>query len=106
VAFRHVHFGERNAKICNFGLCESMKTPPVSSDAGGVFMLLRCFNSTDKRLKRFVLFFLTLEPPDLSIEMPNLNITAVRKLTRGPQGLRICFGIDRLVRSDAIISIY
>jgi len=52
-----------------------------------------------------VIFFLTLQSPDLPIEMPDLNIAAVHKLASGPQGLRICFGVDRFVRSYAIISI-
>jgi hypothetical protein len=49
--------------------------------------------------------FLALKPPDLPIEMPDLNITAVHKLASGPQGLSVCFGVDGFVRSYAIISI-
>jgi len=40
-----------------------------------------------------------------SIEMPDLDITAVHKLASGLQGLRVYFGVDRFVRSYAIISI-
>ncbi len=52
-----------------------------------------------------ILFFIALQPPDLPIKMPDLDITAVYKLASGLQGLRVCFGLDRFVRCDAIISI-
>ncbi len=52
-----------------------------------------------------ILFFIALQPPDLPIKMPDLDITAVYKLASGLQGLRVCFGLDRFVGCDAIISI-
>jgi hypothetical protein len=71
----------------------------------GFFILARGLNSQGKRLKRFILFLLALKPPDLPIEMPDLDITALRKLMSGLQGLRVCFCLDRFVRSYSIISI-
>jgi hypothetical protein len=61
-------------------------------------------DSTHKRLQRFLLF-LALEPPDLPIKKPDLDITAVYKLASGIQGLRVCFGLDGFVRSYPIVSI-
>ena len=59
----------------------------------------------DSTYKTLVLLFLALKLPDLSIKMPDLDITAVDKLASGLQGLRVCFGLDRFVGCDAIISI-
>ncbi len=80
----------------------------MSSDAGGVFILPRQLHSRRFNLQTaqtIILIFLALKPPDLPIKMPDLDITAVYKLARGFQGLRICFGLDGFVRSYAIISI-
>jgi hypothetical protein len=52
-----------------------------------------------------VSIFLAIKPPDLPIEMPDLDITAVHKLAGGLQGLRVCVGVDGFVGSYAIISI-
>jgi hypothetical protein len=54
---------------------------------------------------RLFYIFLALKPPDLPIEKPDLHITAVHKLASGLKGLRVCFGVDRFVRSYAIIPI-
>jgi hypothetical protein len=51
------------------------------------------------------LLFLALEPPDLSVKKPDLDIAAVHKLASGVQGVGVCFGLDRFVRSYPIGSI-
>jgi hypothetical protein len=51
------------------------------------------------------LLFPALEPPDLPIKKPDLDVTAVDKLASGIQGLGVCFGLDRFVRSYPIGSI-
>jgi hypothetical protein len=51
------------------------------------------------------LLFLALEPPDLPVKQPDLDITVVYKLASGIQGLRVCFGLDGFVRGYPIVSI-
>ena len=51
------------------------------------------------------LLFLALEPPDLPVKQPDLDITAVYKLASGIQGVRVCFDLDRFVRGYPIVSI-
>ena len=51
------------------------------------------------------LLFLLLEPPDLPVKQPDLDITAVYKLASDIQGLHVCFGLDGFVRCYPIVSI-
>jgi hypothetical protein len=53
-----------------------------------------------------ILLFLALEPPDLPIEQPDLDITAVYKLASGIERVGVCVGLDGFVRSNPIVSIY
>jgi hypothetical protein len=53
-----------------------------------------------------ILLFLALEPPDLPIKQPYLDITAADKLASGIERVGICFGLDGFVRSYPIVSIY
>jgi hypothetical protein len=46
-----------------------------------------------------------LKSANLAIEIPDFHITAVHKLASGLQGFRVCFGVDRFVRSYPIVSI-
>jgi hypothetical protein len=87
---------------------KAWKTPSAFSDAGGVFHFrLDAFRNAAKLANgcNDYLLFLALEPPDLAIEQPDLDIAAVQKLASGIERVGVRVGLDRFVRSYPIVSI-
>src|ERR1700737_5474723 len=73
--------------------------------AGFLFFSEGSPQSTCKGEASRPLFPRVLKPPDLAVEIPDFHIAGVQELARGPQGLRVRFGVDRSVRRNAVVCI-
>jgi hypothetical protein len=97
-----------SSQVSNLARGESMKDPvSVLGRWRGFHFRLGAFRNAAKLANgcNDYLLFLALEPPDLPIEQPDLDIAAVQKLASGIQGVGVRVGLDRFVRSYPIVSI-
>jgi hypothetical protein len=95
-------------KCSNLARGESMKDPvSVLGRWRGFHFRLGAFRNAAKLANgcNDYLLFLALEPPDLPIEQPDLDIAAVQKLASGIERVGVRVGLDRFVRSYPIVSI-